>query len=155
MSENTDIYSSKDYKISRRAYSLECMFEHFVALLVTDAFIAKLLKYFGTSDALCGIISSFISLSFLFQIFSVLIMGRIRHTKRTAIIFHTAAQFLFSCLYLIPFLPIGNGSRRAVFIVCILCAYFGNYFVTNLIYKWGNSFVDPHKRASFSSVKEI
>ena len=155
MSENTDIYSSKDYKISRRAYSLECMFEHFVALLVTDAFIAKLLKYFGTSDALCGIISSFISLSFLFQIFSVLIMGRIRHTKRTAIIFHTAAQFLFSCLYLIPFLPIGNGSRRAVFIVCILCAYFGNYFVTNLIYKWGNSFVDPHKRASFSSVKEM
>ncbi|MBP5208612.1 MAG: MFS transporter [Clostridia bacterium] len=155
MSENTDIYSSKDYKISRRAYSLECMFEHFIALLVTDAFIAKLLKYFGTSDALCGIISSFISLSFLFQIFSVLIMGRIRHTKRTAIIFHTAAQFLFSCLYLIPFLPIGNGSRRAVFIVCILCAYFGNYFVTNLIYKWGNSFVDPHKRASFSSVKEM
>ncbi|MBO4869966.1 MAG: MFS transporter [Clostridia bacterium] len=155
MSENTDIYSNKDYKVSRRAYSLECMFEHFITLLVTDAFIAKLLKYFGTSDALCGIISSFISLSFLFQIFSVLIMGRIRHTKRTAIIFHTAAQFLFSCLYLIPFLPVGNGSRRVVFIVCILTAYFGNYFVTNLIYKWGNSFVDPHKRASFSSVKEM
>ena len=123
MSENTDIYSSKDYKISRRAYSLECMFEHFVALLVTDAFIAKLLKYFGTSDALCGIISSFISLSFLFQIFSVLIMGRIRHTKRTAIIFHTAAQFLFSCLYLIPFLPVDNGARRIIFIIGILAAY--------------------------------
>ncbi len=131
------------------------MFEYFVALLVADAFIAKLLKYFGTSDALCGIISSFISLSFLFQIFSVLIMGRIRNTKKTAIIFHTAAQFLFCCLYFIPFLPVDNGARQIIFIVCILAAYFGNYFVTNLIYKWGNSFVDPHKRASFSSTKEM
>ena len=155
MTDNSGIYLSKEYKISRKAYTLECMFEYFVALLVADAFIAKLLKHFGTSDALCGIISSFISLSFLFQIFSVLIMGRIRHTKRTAIIFHTAAQFLFSCLYLIPFLPIDNGARQIIFIVCILAAYFGNYFVTNLIYKWGNSFVDPHKRASFSSTKEM
>lgn len=155
MSDIANVYTNKEYRISRRAYTLECMFEYFVALLVADAFIAKLLKHFGTSDALCGIISSFISLSFLFQIFSVLIMGRIRNTKRTAIIFHTAAQFLFSCLYLIPFLPIENGTRRIVFIVCILTAYFGNYFVTNLIYKWGNSFVDPHKRASFSSTKEM
>lgn len=155
MSLNTVNYSSKEYKTSRRAYTLECMFEYFVSLLVADAFIAKLLKYFGTSDALCGIISSFISLSFLFQIFSVLIMGRIRNTKKTAIIFHTAAQFLFACLYFIPFLQIDNGTRQIIFIICILAAYFGNYFVTNLIYKWGNSFVDPHKRASFSSTKEM
>ena len=155
MSDNTELYSNKEYKISRKAYTLECMFEYFVALLVTDAFIAKLLKYFGTSDALCGIISSFISLSFLFQIFSGLIMGRVRHIKRTAIIFHTAAQFLFSCLYLVPFLPVDNEVRQMIFIICILAAYFGNYFVTSLIYKWGNSFVDPHKRASFSSTKEM
>ncbi len=155
MSDKPELYNSKEYKISQRAYTLECMFEYFISLLVADAFIAKLLKYFGASDALCGVISSFISLSFLFQIFSVLVMGRIRSTKKTAIIFHTAAQFLFSCLYLIPFLPVDNGARRIIFIICILAAYFGNYFVTNLIYKWGNSFVDPHKRASFSSTKEM
>ena len=155
MTDNTDIYKSGEYGASRRAYTFECMFEYFISLLVADAFIAKLLKYFGASDALCGVVSSFISLSFLFQIFSVLVMGRIRNTKRTAVIFHTAAQFLFSCLYLIPFLPVGNGSRTAIFTVCILLAYFGNYFVTSLIYKWGNSFVDPHKRASFSSTKEM
>ena len=155
MTENTDIFKSREYAVSRRAYTLECMFEYFVSLLVADAFIAKLLKYFGASDALCGVVSSFISLSFLFQIFSVLVMGRIRNTKKTAVIFHAAAQSLFSCLYLIPFLPFDNGVRRAVFIICILLAYFGNYFVTSLIYKWGNSFVDPHKRASFSSAKEM
>lgn len=150
-----DVYNSREYKRSKRAYTLECMFEYFISLLVADAFIAKLLKYFGASDELCGVISSFISLSFLFQIFSVLVMGRIRNTKKTAIIFHTAAQLLFSCLYLIPFIHVDNGIRRVIFIICILAAYFGNYFVTNLIYKWGNSFVDPHKRASFSSTKEM
>ena len=155
MQDLTDKYTSKEYKLSRRAYITECMFEYLVALLVADAFIAKLLKYLGASDALCGVISSLISLSFLFQIFSVLVMGRIRNTKKTAIIFHGAAQFLFSCLYLIPFLRMGNGTRRGVFIACILCAYFGNYFVTTLIYKWGNTFVDPHRRASFSSLKEM
>ena len=155
MSDKPELYNSKEYKISQRAYTLECMFEYFISLLVADAFIAKLLKYFGASDALCGVISSFISLSFLFQIFSVLVMGRIRSTKKTAIIFHTAAQFLFSCLYLIPFLPVDNGARRIIFIIGILAAYFGNYFVTNLIYKWGNSFVDPHRRARFSSTKEM
>ena len=153
--ENSELYSSKDYKRSRRAYTLECMFEYFVSLLVADAFIAKLLKYFGASDALCGIISSLISLSFLFQIFAVLVMGRIRNTKRTAVIFHTVAQFLFSCLYLIPFVPADDRVRRILFVVCLLTAYFGNYFVSTLIYKWGNSFVDPHKRASFSSTKEM
>lgn len=155
MQENAELYNSKEYRISRRAYTLECMFEYFISILVADAFIAKLLKYFGASDAMCGVISSLISLSFLFQIFAVLVMGRIRNTKKTAIIFHTAAQFLFSCLYLIPFIPADNGARRVIFIVCLLAAYFGNYFVSTLIYKWGNSFVDPHKRASFSSTKEM
>ena len=91
MSENTGLYNSKEFKLSRRAYTLECMFEYFISILVADAFIAKLLKYFGASDAMCGVISSLISLSFLFQIFAVLVMGRIRNTKKTAIIFHTAA----------------------------------------------------------------
>ena len=56
-----DVYNSREYKRSKRAYTLECMFEYFISLLVADAFIAKLLKYFGASDELCGVISSFIS----------------------------------------------------------------------------------------------
>ena len=45
--------------------------------------------------------------------------------------------------------------RVPVSILCILAAYFGNYFVTSMIYNWGNSFVAPGKRAEFSSVKEM
>lgn len=155
MTEETDLYSSKDHKRSRKAYIIECMFEYFVALAVTDAFLAKLLKSIGASDALCGIISSFISLAMLFQLFSLFIVGKITNTKKTAVIIHGISQFLFTALYLIPFLPFDDAYKRPVFIICMLAAYFGNYVMTSVIFKWGMSFVDPGRRARYSSVKEM
>ena len=153
MSEN--IFDSKDYKRSRAAYMFECAFEYFVALLVADAFLAKLLGEIGMSDSTIGIISSLVSFSFLFQLFSIFMVQRITNTKRVAIIFHMISQLLFMALYLIPFLPFAQEYKRLLIIPCILLAYFGNYCVTSIIYKWGNSFVDPHKRASYSAGKEM
>jgi len=40
-------------------------------------------------------------------------------------------------------------------VACILFAYFGNYFVTSMLFKWGNSFVHPNRRASYSAGKEM
>ncbi|MBP5236759.1 MAG: MFS transporter [Clostridia bacterium] len=155
MDKGASVFDTRDFKISRRAYALECAFEYFIALLVADAFIAKLLKHLGASDALCGVISSFGCLAFVFQIVNVFVAGKIRNTKKFAVPIHTCAQFLFSCLYLIPFLPFDDSVRRVVFVICIFLSYFGNYFVTAIVFKWGNSFVDPRKRGSFSSVKEM
>jgi Na+/melibiose symporter-like transporter len=36
-----------------------------------------------------------------------------------------------------------------------MIAYFGNYLVTSIIYKWGNSFVDPHRRGRYCATKEM
>ena len=69
MDKRPEIFRQPDYKRSRWAYTFECAFEYFVSLLVTGVFLAKLLKDVGMDDALIGIISSFISLSFLFQLF--------------------------------------------------------------------------------------
>jgi hypothetical protein len=110
-----------------------------------------LLKEIGVSDAVIGIISSFISLAFLFQLFSVFVIQRVRNTKRFVVLFHMLGRFFFMSLYLVPFLPFAAEFRQIAIIVCILLAYFGNYFVTSVLYKWGNSFVDPHKRASYSA----
>ena len=149
------VFESKDYKRSRDAYRFECAFEYFVALLVGDAFLVKVLASLGMSDAVIGIISSFVTLAFLFQLFSIFVVQRITNTKRFVIIFHTASQLFFMGLYLIPFLPFANECRHALVIVCVLIAYFGNYFVTSIVFKWGNSFVDPRKRASYSAGKEM
>ena len=109
----------------------------------------------GADDALCGIISSFISLAMLFQLCSLFVVGRITNTKKTAVAVHTAAQLLFTALYLIPFLPFPDAYKRPVFVICMLAAYFGNYLVTSVIFKWGMSFVDPARRARYASVKEM
>ena len=68
-------YGSAEYKRSQKAYTIECAFEYFISLLVTDAFLAKLLRSMGADDALCGIISSFISLAMLFQLCALLVVG--------------------------------------------------------------------------------
>ena len=150
-----DIFESREYKRSRSAYRLECMFEYFVTLLVTDAFLAKLLSEIGLSDSTVGIISSVVSLAFLFQLFAIFMVQRITNTKRVAILFHTVGQLLFMSLYLIPVLPFAQEYKRMLVVPCILLAYLGNYCINAIIYKWGNSFVDPHKRGAYSAGKEM
>ena len=155
MDKQPHLFIQPDYKRSRRAYTLECAFEYFVALLVGNSFLAKLLGSIGMSDALIGIISSFISLSFIFQLFSIFAVRRITNTKRFVTVFHTASNLLVMSLYLIPFLPFEYKHKEIIVILCILVAYFGNYFVTSVIYQWGNSYVYPHHRGRFSATKEM
>lgn len=150
-------YHSSPYKRSRRAYLIECAFEYFVALLVSDAFLVKLLQDIGMNDATVGIMASLISLAFVFQLFSIFVVQRIGNTKAFAITFHFASQLFFMALYFVPFLPAVEGSsyRHVLAVICIMVAYFGNYLVTSVIYKWGNSFVDPHHRGSYCAGKEM
>ena len=153
--ENPNVYSSKAIVRSKWSYIFECMFEYFVALLVSGVYLANLLKYMGISDAVIGIISSLISFAFLFQLFSIFAVKHIVNVKRASIIFHFASQLFFMSLFLLPFLPFATEYKTVIVIACVLVAYFGNYLVTSVIFKWGSSFVDPHKRASFGATKEM
>ncbi|MBO5909250.1 MAG: hypothetical protein J6Q67_05670, partial [Clostridia bacterium] len=155
MNNEISVYDSKAYKRSRMAYRMECTFEYFVAILMGDAFLAKLLTDMGFSDAETGIISSLITLAFLFQLVSVFVVRKITNTKLFAIIFHTASQIVFMSLYLLPFMGFAEEIKKPLVVICILVAYFGNYMVSTLIFRWGNSFVNPQKRAGFTAGKEI
>ena len=100
MSKETEMlasvdYDSPDHKRSRMAYLIECAFEYFVALLVSDAFLVKLLQDIGMDDATVGIMASLISLAFVFQLFSIFVVQRVSNVKVFAIIFHFASQFFF------------------------------------------------------------
>ncbi len=149
-------YNSSDYKRSRNCYRWECAFEYFITLLVTDAFLAKVLKSVGFSDAQVGVLSSIIALAFLFQLFSVFVVRKITNTKLVSILFHSLGQIFFMSLYLLPWMPFIPGEiKRPLAVVCLLAAYFGNYMVTSVIYKWGNSYVEPTKRGRFTASKEI
>lgn len=152
---NNDIYMSREYKVSRKAYMAQCTFEYFVSILVTDAFLTKLLSSMGISDAYIGIFSSFISFAFLFQLAAIFLVKKIKNVKKSAIAFSTASPLLFMLLYLVPFLGIGTKAKTALAAVLLLGAYFFNYIITSVIFKWCNSFVDPEKRASYSAGKEM
>ena len=148
-------FASREYRISRGAYKAQCAFEYFIAILAGDAYLSKLLATIGLSDMQIGVISSFISLAFLFQLASILVVGYIRNVKAAGMLCNTLSSLLFTGLYLIPFLPFAQSVKTVLVVVCILAAYFCNYFMTSMIYKWGNSFVDPGKRGVYSAEKEM
>ena len=148
-------YNSPDFVRSRRAYIAQSVTEHFVYLLVTDAYLAKLLAHIGMSDALIGIVSSFVTLAFVFQIMSLFVVKMKIGAKRTVMLFDTVSIFFFMLMYFVPLMPVPSGAKSALIIVSILIAYFGRYTIFSLCYKWANSYVDPLKRGAFTSVKEI
>ena len=150
-----EIFNSRSYRRSRKSYTLECMFEYFIFILVSGQFLTVLLKHLGVPDSLNGIIQSIISLAFLFQFFSIFILHRINNTKITVILFHSIGQLFFVALFCIPFFPFASEVKHILAMICPLAAYFGIYFVTSIIYRWGNSYVHPTRRGRFGATKEM
>lgn len=156
MTEETPTkFSTPEYKRSRSVYMAQCTFEYLLSLLVTDAFLAKLLGHLGLDDTTIGIISSFITLAFVIQIFSLFLYKLKLNSKTITFIFYPLSRLLFSLLYVIPFVPIGGATVKVIVMCFILVAYSSKYLVLNVLYKWANSYVEPTKRASYSATKEI
>ena len=149
------LYDSREWRRSRNAYTAQCAFEYFVAILISDAFLAKLLKHIGLDDATVGIIASLVSFSFLFQLLSIPLMQRAGSVKRTVIVADTVSQTLFLAVYLIPFLPAAPALKGVLAAAGILLGYAFKYAVSSILFRWANSYVDPAKRGDFSAVKEM
>ncbi len=152
---SSNIFDSKDYKRSRKAYVAQCTFEYFVALLVADAFLAKLLSSIGISDALVGIISSFISLAFVVQILSIFLVRAKISKKKLVICFDTISQLFFCMIYFLPFLNVSREIKTVLVMLAILIAYVCKYLISAICFQWANSYVEPTKRAVYSAKKEI
>ena len=148
-------FNSLEYKRSRGAYMAQCTVEYFVALLVTDAFLAKLLTSIGISDSLVGIISSFISLAFVIQLMSIFLVRSKVSTKNMVLFFDTISIFFFMFIYVIPFIPVSQTAKTVLIVISIIMAYVGKYLIYSIYFKWANSFVSPDKRAEYSAIKEI
>ena len=148
-------FNSLEYKRSRGAYMAQCTVEYFVSLLVTDAFLAKLLTSLGISDALTGIISSFITLAFVIQLLSIFLVRAKVSTKKMVMFFDTLSIFFFMFIYLIPFMPISQTAKTVLVVIGVLMAYVGKYLILSICFKWANAYVEPTKRGDYSAVKEM
>lgn len=152
--KNENIFHSKEYKKSRIFYNTQCTLEYFFELLVADAFLAKLLTYLGISDSLSGIISSFVSLAFIFQLLTIPLMKYMANKKKTVLIFDTLSQLMFMGLYLVPFFPVSVRFKAVLIVAFIIVGFFSKYLIYSVYFKWANSFVEPSKRGVFSALKE-
>lgn len=150
-----NVFYSGAYKRSRAAYACQATLDYFAMLLISDAFLAKLLSSMGISDSLIGIISSFISVAFLFQIITIFFVQKIRNVKLASIFFITTSQLLFLSLYLIPLFSLTQQMRTTLVMTFVLLGYFANYFITSILFKWANSYVEPTKRSTYSATKEM
>ncbi len=148
-------FDSSGYKRSRTAYALQATLEYLITLMVTDAFLAKILTYLGISDAMIGIIATFISLAMVIQLGSLSISKTKANSKKVVTVFSTISQVLFAFVYVIPFLPISPAFKKSVAIVCILVAYASMYIIWPILYRWAYKFVSPDKRARYSATKEM
>ena len=150
-----EVYESKEYVRSRTSYILQASFEYCTSVLVADVFLAKLLTEIGMSDATIGIISSLISVSFLFQLAALRFAQCIRNIKKTVILFDTVSQLFFIAIYFVPFLGLSLIQKTVFVCSCLLIAYLLKYMTSTVFFKWANGFVMPSRRGAFSANKEI
>ncbi len=150
-----DKFNTPEYIRSRNAYIVQQSAEYFVTLLVADVFLAKLLANVGMSDGLIGIISSFITLAFVFQILTLFIINEKTNAKKMVMAFDTISIFCFMFMFFVPFLPVAKTAKTVILMVLMLLAYLCKYLITNICFKWANSYVEPTKRGTFSAKKEM
>ena len=94
------------------AYAIQQTIEYLVLLMVTDAFLAKILTHLGISDSMIGIIATFVSMAMFIQIGSIVISGSRISSKNISAICLTLSQVLFALVYIVPFIPINTGIKR-------------------------------------------
>lgn len=146
-------FDDASLKRSRRLYVIEATLEYLIAILVSGSFFTTLTKDLGFSDSTVGILSAIISLGCLFQLFSIAL--RPKKVKKIVVILSITNQILFSALYLLPLLGIGNSFKRYSFVFLIILAYFIYYIVHPKKINWLMSLVDDHQRGIFTANKEI
>lgn len=142
------------YKTSRFLYVLEAAFEYFISLLVGGAYLAKVTSAIGISDSITGVLNSFVSLGFCFQLFAIFLANK-RPVKCWVTILHSINQLAFALIYLVPFIKITKTQKTILFICFLLLGHIVNNIVNSHKLNWFMSLVDDKKRGSFTANKEI
>ncbi len=145
---------SKEASLSRRAYVVQCGVEHLVTIVMGDAFLVSLLTYLNISDAAIGVIASFSSVAFVFQLLSIFLVQSKFSTKKMVISIDLTSTLLFAFVYFLPFLPMAGSAKKVLLVVSMILANTSKNIISSLYFKWANSYVENGKRAVFSAMKE-
>ena len=152
---NADLIADKKGKKIRGIFMAEQALEYFIQILVTGAFLATLLSRNGVPDWLVGILSSFISLTCIFQVFSPRVVKHGSSVKRVVFYLILLNEVLFTFLYVIPIINISQTIKCIVFVVLIFTAYVLYNLVSPLKFSWYMLYVSADQRGAYTAKKEI
>lgn len=137
---------------NRILYVIEAALEYFVSIAVSGAYLACLTTAIGISDALTGVLTSFVSLGCGFQILAVFLRGNV---KRNVAVLHLINETAFTLLYVTPFFPLNAPAKTAIFTVSMLIGFALNNVANPPKTDWYMQSVAAGKRGVFTANKEI
>ena len=149
MDNISKINEKDEYRFSRILYIMECMFEYFISILTSGAYLAKLTTTIGISDAMTAILASIASLAGMFQIVSIFLAHK-TPVKRWVLPVTFVTQSLVSTLYIIPFLNIGTAAPLLFFVIILISKAAVN-IVSPAKSNWFLSLVDDRSRGNFQA----
>ncbi len=153
--QKESVEKEKDgYGLSRLLYILEAALEYFIAIAVGTVYLARVTTYIGMSDALTGILSSFVSLGCGFQIFAIFLSNK-RPVKRWVTVGHVISQALFALIYLVPVFSFTKTQKTVIFVGLLLAAQIIHNVINSPKVNWFMSLVDDRHRGVFTANKEI
>lgn len=141
------------YRTGRICYIIEEAANYLISLLITGAYLAKLTLSLGFSDGLTAILSAFVSLGCVFQLFGIAVFKG-GSVKRKVTVFYTINELLFVLLYLTPFINVPHGVRAVLFIAALLGGYVLLNIATAARTNWFMQLVADDKRGKFTAFKE-
>lgn len=151
MLKKQTIFSNKR---NNNLFIVEAMLEYFISLLFTGAYFAKITSYVGMSDALTGILTSFVTLGSTFQVIALFLHNKVP-VKRWITVLHLINQLCFAFIYVVPVIKVSKTIKTIIFIVLLLVAYLFHNVVNSPKISWYMSFVENKKRGVFTANKEI
>ena len=134
-------------------YILEAMFEYFISVLTTGAYLAKLTTTIGISDGMTAVLSSVTSLAAMFQLISIFVAHK-TPVKRWVLPLTLFTQSLVSTLYIIPFLNLG-AFAPVIFFLIILTSKAATSVMAPIKATWFLSLVNDEKRGDFQAKVNI
>ena len=142
------------YRSSRVGNIISAALEYFISMLVIDSYLAKLTTDIGISDSVTGILTSFVSLGFGFQLFAIFLINK-KPVKRWVTALTIINQLFFAFVYVIPFFEMSKTVKTVLFVAMLLLAHIILNVSSPAKIDWHMRLVDDNKRGRFTALKEI
>lgn len=146
--------SEKEFSKSRAFFIAEGSFATAIVTMTSGVTISGILKFFGASDSINGIISGIPVCAGILLIFIPLVFRNIDRIKLTITVFALLHRLLFSLLLAIPLIIPDSAARLYAFVIIFSAAYMIGTFLGPSTSNWLMSLVPARIKGRYLGLRE-